>query len=91
MFCFKLIDIRGPSQINDKGPVVTSGDINTKLHKMRLPSFRNGLPYRDFCPQPTLIAGCLNLTYINVIFISMGEISANILICAYNPTSRPLS
>ena len=33
----KLIDIRGPSQFNDLGPVVTSGDINLKLHKLRLP------------------------------------------------------
>ena len=46
---------------------------------MRLPSFGNGLPLGDFCPQPILIAGCLNLIYIKAVCVSVGEISVNIL------------
>jgi hypothetical protein len=36
MFYFKLIDIKGPSQFNDLRPIVTSGVIIHKLHKLRL-------------------------------------------------------
>ena len=46
---------------------------------MRLPLFVNGLPLGDSCPQPILIAGCLNLIYIKAVCVSVGEISVNIL------------
>ena len=53
--------------------------LTLNFNKMRLPSFGNGLPLGDFCPQPILIAGCLNLIYIKAVCVSVGEISVNIL------------